>query len=222
MASNNAGSIGNIRKKFHNTHELISTAYHEAGHTVYGLLHNINIESVLVFADKKTKRINGFTHYHPSDLVQIQDPELLNDRLHAEICLSYAGLVSEKRYFKMISGSDKLPMFLREGSSNDLSEAAGLFEKYNLSEPGHKRYNYKQKLIKQIDLELQENWIAITVIAHALFKKKRLSFIEIKDLLIRKAGNKEFWKKQFKILDQLYGNAEPLDEKNIKSILYQA
>lgn len=218
--ANSSGSIGDIRKKFHETHELISTAYHEAGHAIYGLIHHINIGPVLVFLDKKSKRIHGFTHYDPAVLSEIQDPELFNDRLYSEIGLSYAGLVAEKRYFKIISGSDKFPMFLREGSSHDFSEAAALFEKYNLSEPGRKRYNHKQKIIKSIDRELQKHWDAVTIIAHSLFKKKKISSLEIKELLIKKTEDKEFWKKNFKVHEQLYNNSEPLDEKDIKSILY--
>jgi ATP-dependent Zn protease len=219
MANNSTGSIGNIRKKFHETHELISTSYHEAGHTVYGLLHFMNIGPVLVFEDKKSKRIHGFTHYDPSQLSQIQDPVLFSDRLHAEIGLSYAGLVAEKRHFKMISGSDKFPMFLKEGSSHDFAEAATLFDKYNLSEPGRKRYKYKQKLLKLVDQELQEHWDAVTLVAHGLFKKKNIELSELKVLLTRKTEDKEFWKKIFKVHDQMYSNSEPLDEKDLKSIL---
>jgi ATP-dependent Zn protease len=216
MANSN-GSIGNIRKKFHETHELISTSYHESGHTIYGLIHNINISQVTVFEDKKSKRIHGFTYYNSiAPLTEIEDNELFNNRLFSEIGLSYAGLVAEKRYFKIISGSDKFPMFLREGSSHDFSEAASIFEKYNLSEPGRKRYNHKQKIIKSIDKEMQEHWDAVTIIAHSLFKKKKLSFIEIKELLIKKSDKKDFWKKKFKIIDQLYNNSEVLDENYIK------
>jgi ATP-dependent Zn protease len=213
------GSIKNIRKKFHITHELISTAYHEAGHTIYGLLHHMKINSVLVFQDKITKRIHGFTQYDPPDLSEIEDNHLFNDRLHAEICLSYSGLVAEKRYFKMISGTDKFPMFLREGSSHDFSEAAALFQKYGLCKPGRERYNYKQRLIKQIDKELYEHWDAVTLIAHKLFKRKRINFLEMKSLLIRKSENKDFWKKQFKELDKMYNNFDDLDEKDQKYIL---
>jgi hypothetical protein len=179
----------------------------------------MNVGPVLVFEDKKSKRIHGFTHYDPAGLSDIQDPVLFMDRLHAEIGLSYSGLIAEKRHFKMISGSDKFPMFLREGSSHDFSEAANLFSKYNLAEPGRKRYNYKQKLIKIVDQELQDHWDAVTLVAHGLFKKKKLSFLELRTLLTRKTEDKEFWKKVFKAHDQLYGNSEPLDEKNVKSIL---
>lgn len=219
MASNNAGSIGNIRKKFHQTHELISTAYHEAGHTIYGLLHHMNMGSVLVFQDKKSKRIHGFTHYDPPELSKIQDMELFNDRLHAEICLSYAGLVAEKRYFKIISGSDKFPMFLREGSGHDTEEARALFQRWALCKPGRERYNYKQKLIKQINQELIEHWEAVALVAHGLFQKKKIEFIELQNLLTKKSKNKQFWKEQFKVINYLYNNNEVLDEKEVKSIL---
>ena len=115
MANNSTASIGNIRKKFHEIHELISTSYHEAGHTVYGLLSLMKIESVCVFADKKSKRIEGFTHYNSPRLDFIQDNTLFGNRLYCEIGLSYAGLIAEKRHFKLISGSDKFPSVSKRG-----------------------------------------------------------------------------------------------------------
>ena len=63
MTNNGVGTIANVRKKFHSTHELITTSYHEAGHAVYGLLKCMKIEEVSVFENKKTKRIEGFTYY---------------------------------------------------------------------------------------------------------------------------------------------------------------
>lgn len=219
MTNNSSGSIENIRKKCHETFELISTSYHEAGHTVYGLLHLIKIESVTVFSNKKTKRIEGFTHYDSASLSQFSDPDLFNERLHAEIGLSYSGLVAEKRYFKMVSGSEKFPMFLREGSSNDTTSAAALFQKYNLVEAGKKRYNYKQRFIKTVDQELQENWDAVTLIAHGLIKKKKIYFTELQEILTRKSEDRQFWKDQFKAINYFYDNADSLDEKDLKCIL---
>lgn len=215
----NSSAINNIRKKFHETHELISTSYHEAGHTIYGLLHFMRIESVYVFEDKKSKRIEGFTHYNSPTISSIQDSVLFDNRLYAEIGLSYAGLIAEKHQFKMISGSDKFPMFLKDGSSYDITSAAKLFQKYNLSEPGRKRYQSKKKLIKEINLELQANWDAITLVAHALIKKKKLDFPDLMNLLSKKSENKEFWKNQLKAINHFYDNADCLDEKDLKSIL---
>jgi hypothetical protein len=213
------GTIADIRKKFHKTHELISTSYHEAGHTLYGLLHLMKIESVLVYEEKKSKRICGFTHYNSPDLAEIKDPELLNERVHAEICLSYAGLIAEKRYFKVISGSDKFPMFLREGSSSDINCASVLIKRFNTAPSGRKRYKYKQELIKQIGVEILTNWNDVVLIAHALFKKKKLYFHDLRTLLTQKSENKKFWKAQFALITHTYENTGLLDENYLKSIL---
>jgi hypothetical protein len=219
MANNSTASIGNIRKKFHEIHELISTSYHEAGHTVYGLLSLMKIESVCVFADKKSKRIEGFTHYNSPRLDFIQDNTLFGNRLYCEIGLSYAGLIAEKRHFKLISGSDKFPMFLKEGSSLDIESAAQLFQKYNISEPGKKRYQFKKKIIKEVTQDLNDSWDDVALIAHALFKQKKLYFSDLKNLLTKKSKEKEFWKNQFRLIGFIYNKSQALDENDLKSIL---
>jgi ATP-dependent Zn protease len=221
MASNtNSRSIANIRKKCHETFELISTSYHEAGHVVYGLLYLIRVDSVSVFEEKRSKRILGLTHYFHIDLEKITDAEILTDRLIAEIGFAYAGIVAEKRQFKIISGSDKMPMFLKEGAFSDINSSAVLFQKYNLVEAGKKRHAYKQKLTKAVDRTLIEHWNAITVIAHALVKRKKLNYLELQKLLTTKTNNKKFWKEQFKQVEIFNANIDPLDEKAIKSILF--
>lgn len=191
-------SISEIRKKFHKLHDLFYTAHHESSHVIYGLLHGLKIDSVAVFEEKKSKRIEGWTAYKPFELSDIEDYTLFNDRIKSMICLFYAGFVGEKRFFKTVSGMDTLPLFLKEGSSNDFAEASLLIEKYNLAEPGRKRYNYKQKLMKQIDQELKEHWDAVSLIANQLIKKKKLNSLDLQALLIKKSNNKEFWKNKFK------------------------
>ena len=213
------GTIGEIRKKVTKTHELISTAYHEAGHTVYALLHHMFVQSVYIFEHKKWKRIHGFTHYNSPSVSSIKDSDLQQSLLINEIKLSYAGLTAEKYHFKCISGSDKFPMFLKDGSSDDTLSAAALMKKYNLAPPGKKRYNYKQKLIRETLHELQLHWDAVTVIAHALFKHKKLSFEDLRLLLTKKTRNKKFWTEQFKEISFIYENAATLDEKQLKYIL---
>ncbi len=204
MANNGVGSIGDFRKKVTKTYEFISTSYHEAGHTIYGLLHLMKIESVMVFEDKKHRRINGFTHYHSPHLDKIEDGKVLNDRISAEIGLSYAGLVAEKHQFALASGSDKFPLFLKDGSSDDTMGASAIIRKYNVAPPGRKRYEYKKKTIIKVRYELQEHWNAVTVIAHALFRRKQLTFSDLKDLLTKKTKNKKFWKEQFKTIASIY------------------
>jgi hypothetical protein len=204
MANYSINSIEDLRRKVTQVHEYIATSYHEAGHTIYGLLHFMKIESVYVFEHKKSKRIEGFTHYESPPLKEITDNSLLMDRVLAEVCLSYAGLVAEKHQFKLFSGSDKFPSFLKDGSSNDTMEAATLIKKYNVAPPGRKRYEFKKKMIKKVSLELQDNWDAVTLVAHALFQKKKLYFADLKELLTKKTKNKKFWKEQFKTLATIY------------------
>lgn len=219
MANNGVGTIDKVRKKVTYTHELISTSYHEAGHTVYALLHHMKVPLVYVYENRKYKRIDGFCHYEMfRDLSNITDEFLFSQRVHAEICIKYAGLTAEKYHFKNISGSDKFPMVLRDGSSEDTLSAAALIKQYNLAEPGRKRYAYKKLLIKETLSELRQHWDAVTLVSHALFNKKKLTYEDIKILLSRKTKDKEFWKNQFKLIDYIFDNIEALDEKELKSI----
>lgn len=219
MANNSVKSITDFKKKAYLIQELISTSYHEAGHTIYGLLRCMKIECVYVFEDKKIKRINGFTYYNSPTLEKIKDFTLLSDRINAEIGLAYSGLIAEKYYFKIGSGSERFPIFLRQGSSNDTYFASKIIKKYNLSPSGKKRFLFKKKIIKDVQQELQENWNAVILVAHALFKNKKLSYLELKELLTKKASNKEFWKKQFEAISYQYDNASTLEEKDFKYML---
>ncbi len=204
MANTGVGSIGDFRKRVTKTYESITTSYHEAGHTVYGLLHLMVINSVYVFEDKKNKRICGFTQYYSIPLDTIEPGKLLNNRVYAEIGLSYAGLVAEKFQFQLASGSPKFPLFLKDGSSDDTLEASSIIRKYEVAPPGRKRYEFKKKIIREVGKELQVHWDAVTIIAHALFRKKKLDFGEIKSLLTKKSRNKKFWKEHFKTISSIY------------------
>lgn len=210
-------SLHNLRRKFARTHELIFVSYHEAGHAIYGLLHSMMIGPVYVTESKKEKRIWGITHYESIlDDKRITNADLVSTRLHDEICMQYAGLTAEKYHYKSISGSDKFPANLKYGSEEDTSHAAGLIKQYNLAPPGRKRYAYKKRLIKETFYELQDNWDDVTLVAHALFNKKRLGFADLQLLLTKKSKNKSFWKEQFKTINYLFDNRADLDEKELK------
>ena len=220
IMANGAGSIAEIRKKVTKTHEFISTSYHEAGHTIYALLHLMRVSSVSVFEDKKLKRVHGNTYYeYPSDFDEIQDPDLLNTLVRAEVGISYAGLIAEKSLFRSISGSKQTPTFISDGSSDDNKSAREVIKKYNLAPPGPKRTLYKQKLMREVQQELHDNWDAVMVVSHALFRHRRLSFSDLQELLIKKTHNKKFWKDQFKKINYFYDNSQSLDEKDLKIIL---
>jgi hypothetical protein len=214
------GSIGEIRKKVTKTHELISTSYHEAGHTIYALLHLMKVSSVSVFENKKLKRIHGITYYdYPNDFDSIKDSELLAALVRADIGMSYSGLIAEKTLFKSISGSNQTPMFISDGSTEDNKAAREIIKKYNIASPGQKRATYKQKLMREVRAELHEHWDAVTVISHALFRYRKLGFDDLRNILIKKSRNKKFWKDQFRRINNFYDNNKVLDETNLRAIL---
>ncbi len=220
IMANGTGSIAEIRKKVTKTHEFISTSYHEAGHTVYALLHLMKVSSVAVFENKKLKRIHGITYYdYPSDFDEIQDSDLLNTLVRAEVGISYAGLIAETSLFRSISGSRQTPTFISDGSSDDNKSAREVIKKYNLAPPGPKRTLYKQKLMREVQQELHDHWDAVMVVSHALFRHRRLSFNDLQELLTKKTHNKKFWKDQFKKINYFYDNSQSLDEKDLKIIL---
>lgn len=198
----NKGSIEEIRKKVTKTYDLISTNYHEAAHAVYALLHFMRVSSVFIYEDKKNKRIYGTTYYdYPGDFDSITDPELLNYLIKSEIGVNYAGLIAEKALFKTLSGSNRIPMFIMDGSSEDNKAAAKIIKQYNLAPPGRKRYLFKQKLCREVLSELCIHWDAVSIVAHGLFRYHKLDYQDLKNLLIKKTRNKKFWKEQFKKLD---------------------
>jgi hypothetical protein len=213
-------SIGEIRKKVTKTHELISTSYHEAGHTIYALLHLMKVSSVSVYEDKKLKRIHGITYYdYPNDFDEIQDNELLLMLARADVGMSYAGLLAEKILFKDISGSSQIPMFISEGSTEDNKGAREMMDKYNLAPPGSKRTAFKAKLMRQVQNDLHTHWDAITLVAHALFRHRRITYADLTTLLTKKTIDKKFWKEQLKIVNHFYDNSDHLDEKDLKFML---
>jgi ATP-dependent Zn protease len=195
-------SIAEVRKKVTKTYELITTSYHEAGHTIYALLHYMKVNYVYVFEHKIFKRIHGFTQYESHDFDK--DNVDFIPMLEQEIGLSYAGLLAEKLHFKSISGTDQVPMFIKEGSSDDLSAIRKMLQKYNIVPAGKKRYAYKQKVARKTTTILMEHWDAIDVIAHALFKHKRLSYQDLKQLLTTKTKDKKFWREKFKDIESIF------------------
>lgn len=216
MAKNGKGSISNIRKKITYIHEMISTSYHEAGHAIYSLLYGMRVSYVRIFRNKKNKRVQGFCHYETPDFDLLEDPDLVFSLVDREIGIKYAGLTAEKYHFKIISGSDKFPIFLRDGSSDDTLSAAALIRQYSIALPGKKRYSYKKKKINQVLSSLKEYWDDVTLLSHLLFKKKRLSFFDIKKLLLKKSPNKKFWACQFKVIADIFDKNMHLDEKYLK------
>ena len=215
----NLADIPNNIEKVGLIFDSLSTSIHESSHVIYGLLKGFIIESVSIYEDKEAKRVLGMTYYNNPELETIHDPDLFLYMAEHEICLKYAGLVSEKHFFKMITGQDKLPSPLKGGSSEDGISASSIIHKYNLAPSGKKRKAYKKKLVEQTLRDLQQNWDAVMLVANTLYSKKKLSYSNLKTLLTTKSNNKKFWKQKFKTIDSIFDNIDDLDEDRLKVIL---
>ena len=217
----NSNSIGEVRKKATKTHELIFTSHHEAGHTIYALLHIMYVCSVCVYENKKLKRILGTTYYDTfyDDFDSVKDPILLNKLILTEISMNYAGVMAERHLFKSISGSEQVPKYITSGSFDDNENTAKIISQYNLAEPGKKRYAYKQKICRKVHATLQNNWDAVSIVAHELYKRRKLEYIDLKILLTTKTINTKFWKEQFKKIDYIRNN-QPIEEQYLTDILF--
>lgn len=200
-------------------YDMILTSIHESAHVIYALLHGMHVESVQIFEHKKLKRINGYTVYVAFDTSKVEDPALINILLMAEIGVKYAGLTAEKYHFKITSGSNAFPAYLKDGSSSDTLEAAEIIKTFNLAPPGKKRFAYKNKMISKTYKKVQEYWDDITLLSHVLFKQKKLNFADIKNILIKKSKNKKFWKAHFKNIEVMHGNMDFIDEPALKILL---
>src|SRR5665213_1312173 len=174
-----------LTKKLSQDYELIFAAYHEAAHTICGLLFNMKIPDVFVIPSPKRGDDLGCTHYEiiPDTF---EDNELTKALQLSEINMFYAGLVAEKIHYKDVCGSDKYPMMLRIGCSQDILKAADLIKKLDLAPPGEQRYAYKQKLLRQLRKLLVEHWGAIKIIAHQLYQKKKLYYSDLKEILTKR------------------------------------
>jgi hypothetical protein len=221
MAKGNS-SIREIRKKVTKAYELISSAHHESAHTIYALLHLMKVSSVVIFENKKLKRIHGHTCYdYPHDIDLIQDLDIIDALIRADIGMCYAGLIAEKTLFKSISGSRQIPMFISDGSTDDNKCAHEIIKKYNLALPGPKRALFKKKIIREVQCELNLYWDDVTIIAHSLFQRRSLTYQDLQNLLTKKSINKKFWKERFKKVSYFHDSVGHLDKNDIKIILSQ-
>lgn len=206
------------KKNLPNIHDWISTAYHEAGHAIYGLARGMEIPKVIIFKNHQVNMMEGLTYYTYPVAESFANKKIQNYILQSEIGFFYAGLLAEKQFYKISTGSDKFPLLLRNGSSTDTLSAAAIIKKYNLSPPGKERYAFKQKQIKKTYKLVEKYWGDISLIAHALFKKKKLTFLEIEQILIKNSTKKIFWKNQFKLIKQVYTDPE-MDYDVLKNAL---
>lgn len=193
--------MNNILKSQAFEYSAISMAYHEASHAVCGLHNFIQVKAVHIMTEKQD---SGNTVYETIDPDTVEDQLLVKISILYEVQMLYAGLVGEKIYYKDICGSDKFPMHLRIGSSDDITAAGKLISKYNLANSGKSRSLLKKQVQSDVSKVLKNYWDDVKLVSHALYKNKKLDHKELKFILTKKSNNKEFWKSRFKMITALY------------------
>lgn len=190
--------------------------WHEASHTICGLLNFIKVIKVYIKSDKFDQGNTVYESYEPH---LCEDKILSKIVLIFEIQTLYAGLIGEKIYYKEICGSDTFPMNLRIGSSGDINTASSLIEKYNLALAGNPRFLLKKQIQNDTKNILLEYWEDVRLISHLLYKYKELNHSELKRFLTKKSTNKELWRKKFRDISIIYNDKKNIEEGQIKEIL---
>lgn len=134
-----------LSKKIARQFELITTSFHEAGHATFTLLNKMKVPDVKIYFNNKSGRIEGNCNYEIVDFNHVEDSSLHKHLVECEIGIKYAGLSAEKYHFKIISGSNKFPLFLKDGSSSDTLSAANLIKKNNICPQVKKDINIKKE-----------------------------------------------------------------------------
>lgn len=203
-----------IAKQQANDYGLIATSYHEAAHTIVGLANLIMINDVIVIDSQE-----GTTNYYLYRPEETEDEHIREILLKSELKTVYAGLVGEKMYYKDICGSSAFPTHLKIGSSIDTQIASKLIRKYQLANAGKATFKLKEEIREEVKKILIRHWEAVKIVAHALYKKKKLSFIELKYLLTRTLQDKDFWKDKFKTMKIIYAEENDITTKIVRNLI---
>lgn len=199
-------------------YSLIAAAHHESGHTILALLNLIQVSDASIKVDDADAvGLTSFYMYKNSD---VEDKELLEMLIISDLQVAYAGLSAEKFYYKDICGSSRFPLHLRIGSSEDFSSAQKLIRINKLASPGKETSVLKKKLQAEIEKMLTIYWNDVKIIAHALYQRRKLYYVDLKNLLCKKQNpNSDFWKQQFKMINYIHSDNKMPEEQEVKRIL---
>ena len=197
--------------------DAISRNWHEASHCVIALFNFFKVLHISVIPNEEQ---DGITNYLSSD-GEYDNGGILKLFAKYETQVYYAGYIGERIFYQDLSGSHKLPLYFKIGSSFDFDQASKLIRKYELAETGNPTTKFKKQTQAYVRKILIEHWDAVKLVSHALYQKKRLSYDDIKKLLRFKTSSehKKFWKKRFKQIDYLYKQETVLPENLLLSII---
>jgi len=201
-------------KKMSHQYEMIALIYHESGHAITALLNNMQVPSIII----KPANVSGLTYYNLADY-DLEDEALHKKILLSEISVFYGGLTAEKIYYKKMTGSDKFPNTLKNGSWSDISIISDIITRNKLASAGAARRELKNKIFKDTHAQLDKYWEDVQLIAHTLYKRKKLKYKDIKKLLLIKSINKDFWKEKLKNIDFIFKSNNLMSSNQYKTFI---
>lgn len=182
-----------------NQYELIATCYHEAGHTVIGLINSIKINSCIV----NKKDYSGWT-----DGVRIFPNKKYSKKInktlsHNWIYFNYAGMEVEKYLFYTLTKTKKYPKTIKSSASVDLRCIDNEINKYKLTK---NTISFQRKMINYTKKMVCLHWDDICLISNHLYKsnKHKLFYKDLYNILTIESNNSKFWINIFDNLDKIY------------------
>lgn len=201
-------------------YSLIAASHHESGHCLVALLNLIQVSDVGVAIDGSDAV--GLTQFYMYKNTVIEDRELHELLVLSDLLVAYAGLQAERLYYKDICGSSKFPLHLKVGSAEDTASAYKLIRTNNLATPGKETSILKKKLQSEVEQMLIAYWDDVKLVAHQLYKRRRLYYRDLRSMLCRKPNeNREFWKSIFKKIDFIHHDTKVPEEQEVKEVLYK-
>jgi hypothetical protein len=201
-------------------YSLIAAAHHEAAHTIVALLNLIQVSDVAVKVDGSDAV--GLTQFYMYKNSNTEDKELSEILILLDLQIAYAGLAGEKHYYRDICGSNNFPSNLKAGSSEDFSTAQKLIRTHNLAAPGKETSVLKKKLQSEVEQMLIAYWDDVKLVAYSLYKRRKLYYRDLKNLLCRAPNeNRTFWKSQFKLINIIHHDIKVPPEQEVKEALHK-
>jgi hypothetical protein len=113
-------------------------------------------------------------------------------------------------------------LHLKVGSAEDTASAYKLIRTNNLATPGKETSILKKKLQSEVEQMLIAYWDDVKLVAHQLYKRRRLYYRDLRSMLCRKPNeNREFWKSIFKKIDFIHHDTKVPEEQEVKEVLYK-
>jgi hypothetical protein len=207
---------GRKANKIHSfDYERIFMCYHESSHILISIINFFKVFSANVMTENDKEGSTNFYNYIYEDF---DDLELRNHLINCEIQILFAGLIGEKIHYKDICGSEKFSLYLRLGSSSDLKTISNLIKKYNLAIAGKNRKKFKNNLISETNILLETYWKDVKLLSHALYRRRKLNYSEIKYILTKQSENKIFWSERYDKISILNDGRRRFSEESIREI----